>query len=385
MLPTTQFIKTMLIKNATLLTPTGEQHGDCLIKDGKIVGLGLGISAENSPTLDASDLYLAPGFIDLQCNGGFGLDFTADPTTIGEVAAQLPQFGVTSFLPTIITSPLATVELAQRELQVANLQPDGAIPLGLHVEGPYLNPQKKGAHRVDYLRAPKVEEIGAWSAENGVRLVTLAPELPNAYQLIAQLTARGVIVSAGHSMATFDETIGAFDAGIRYGTHLFNAMPPLHHREPGLAGGLLADERVTIGIIPDGVHLHPALIKTVWQVAGGRLNVVTDAMAAMGCTAGEYRLGDRIVTVDATTARLADGTLAGSIVTLDLAVRNLRAWTGCSVGDAVRTVTEIPARLLGLADKGRLAVAHDADLVLLDRNLNVVGTIISGIYNAFER
>lgn len=373
----------LLIRNATIITPDGPVVGDCLLEDGKIVAVGGEISAETHRMIDATDRYLAPGFIDLQYNGGFGCDFTADPSTIVEVAAQLPQFGVTSFLPTIITSPLSVIEQAQHALRAVIPNPTSALPLGLHVEGPYLNRQKKGAHNPAYLREPNVAEIEGWSAENGIRLVTLAPELAHAHQLIERLTENGVVVSAGHSMATFDEAMAAFDVGVRYGTHLFNAMPALHHRNPALVGALLADERVTIGIIPDGVHVHPALVKMVWQAAAGRLNVVTDAMAAMGCSVGEYRLGDRVVTVDETSAKLEDGTLAGSIVTLDLAVRNLWHWTGCSIAEAVRTVTEIPADLLGLKEKGRIAVGCDADLVLLDGELQVVGTIIAGNYSDF--
>ncbi len=373
----------LLIRNATIITPDGPVVGDCLLEDGKIVAVGGEISAETHRMIDATDRYLAPGFIDLQYNGGFGCDFTADPSTIVEVAAQLPQFGVTSFLPTIITSPLSVIEQAQHALRAVIPNPTSALPLGLHVEGPYLNRQKKGAHNPAYLREPNVAEIEGWSAENGIRLVTLAPELAHAHQLIERLTENGVVVGAGHSMATFDEAMAAFDVGVRYGTHLFNAMPALHHRNPALVGALLADERVTIGIIPDGVHVHPALVKMVWQAAAGRLNVVTDAMAAMGCSVGEYRLGDRVVTVDETSAKLEDGTLAGSIVTLDLAVRNLWHWTGCSIAEAVRTVTEIPADLLGLKEKGRIAVGCDADLVLLDGELQVVGTIIAGNYSDF--
>ena len=369
----------MLIRKAILLTPERQWRGDCLVEDGKIVALEEHIPvSDHQPVIDGSGLYLAPGFIDLQCNGGFGCDFTAVPATIWEVAAQLPQFGVTSFLPTIITSPLETIEAAQAVLKEGGGNGQGAIPLGLHVEGPYLNPAKKGAHNLSYLREPSVAEVASWSPQNGVRLVTLAPELSKARAVIERLVANSVIVSAGHSMATFDEAMLAFEQGVCYGTHLFNAMRPLHHRAPALAGALLADERVTIGLIPDGVHVHPALVKMVWQAAAGRLNVVTDGMAAMGWSVGKYRLGEHIVTVDETTARLVDGTLAGSIVTLDLAVRNLRAWTGCTIGEAVRTVTEVPADLLGLRQKGRLVVGCDADLVLLDEGLNVVRTVVGG-------
>ncbi|MGB1252195.1 MAG: N-acetylglucosamine-6-phosphate deacetylase [Candidatus Promineifilaceae bacterium] len=376
----------MLIRNATIVTPIGERVGDCLIRDGKIVALGAGISAENAPIIDAERNYLCAGFIDLQCNGGFGHDFTHDPRTIWEVARQLPQFGVTSFLPTIITSPLDVVERARHVIKQAspsNFPQRGrdlsAIPLGLHVEGPYLNPLKKGAHSAEHLRQPSVDEVADWRPETGVRLVTLAPELPNADAVIGQLAQNGVIVSAGHSMATFDQASHAFNVGVRYGTHLFNAMPALHHRKPGLAAALLADERATVGIIPDGVHVHPDLVKLVWRMAKGRINVVTDAMAAMGCAEGVYQLGEQGVRVDATSARLADGTLAGSIVTLDQALRNLWRWTNCSVPDAIRTITQIPADLLGLAHKGRVDVGCDADLVLLDKKLRIQQTIIGGV------
>ncbi|HFC12427.1 MAG TPA: N-acetylglucosamine-6-phosphate deacetylase [Anaerolineae bacterium] len=358
-----------------------------LIEDGKIGRLGLAddlgsllASASKKPKIiDCHGLLLAPGFIDLQCNGGFGHDFTHDPSTIGTVAAQLPQFGVTGFLPTVITAPISVVEAVRKEVKSGKGKVGkGAAMLGVHVEGPMLNPAKKGAHNADYLRVLDSAEIAHWSPKNGIRLVTLAPELTGVTPLIKQLTANGVIVSAGHSMATFEQAIAGFAAGIRYGTHLFNAMPPLHHRQPALPAALLSDARVTIGLIPDGVHVHPALIKLVWQLAKGRVNVVTDAMAAMGYGEGSYQLGDQTVSVDATSARLADGRLAGSIVTLDLAVRNLRAWTGCSIAEAICTVTEIPADLLNLPHKGRITAGADADLVLLTDQLAVQMTIVGG-------
>ncbi|NJN54054.1 MAG: amidohydrolase family protein, partial [Anaerolineae bacterium] len=188
----------------------------------------------------------------------------------------------------------------------------------------------------------------------------------------------GIIVSAGHSMASFAEAKAGFDAGIRYGTHLFNAMPPLHHREPGLVGALLEDDRVTIGIIPDGIHVHPALVKLAQQTASSRLNVVTDAMAALGMPPGDYDLGDFQVTVDATTCRLPDGTLAGSILGMDTAVRNLLNYTGCSLAEAVATVTSTPADLLRLAHKGRIMPGADADLVLLTPDCHVAMTLVAG-------
>jgi N-acetylglucosamine-6-phosphate deacetylase len=213
-----------------------------------------------------------------------------------------------------------------------------------------------------------------------VRLVTLAPELPGARAVIATLAARGAVVSAGHSLATYDEAAAGFDAGARYATHLFNAMPTLHHREPGLAAAAMADPRVTVGLIPDGLHVHPTLVSLVWRLLGPtRLNLVTDAMAAMGMPPGEYLLGDFRVRVDENSARLADGTLAGCILSLDAILRAFVSFTGASLPEALATVTTTPARLLGLEDQlGRIAAGLDADLVLMTPDIQIVETFLAG-------
>ena len=331
--------------------------------------------------IDATGKWLVPGFIDLQLNGGFGHDFTTNPKTIWEVAAKLPQFGVTSFLPTIITSPLETIEQAQAVINTKSAPdtPPLANVLGLHLEGPFLNPAKKGAHNADYILPPMPDVTAEWSPQTGVRLVTLAPEMPGALPMIKKLIANGVVVSAGHSMATFDEAMAGFNAGIRYATHLFNAMPPLHHRDPGLPGAALADERITIGLIPDGVHVHPALVKSVWQMAGSRLNAVTDGMAALGMPDGSYDLGDYTVGVKNGEARLANGTLAGSIVQPPQMLTNLTTFTGASLKEILPTVTTIPAELLGMGQrKGKIAPGYDADFVLLNSDYSVHATYIGG-------
>jgi N-acetylglucosamine-6-phosphate deacetylase len=229
------------------------------------------------------------------------------------------------------------------------------------------------------MQLPTLEAVDNWSPETQVRLVTLAPELPGALPVISALAERGVVVSAGHSLASFAEAMAGFAAGVRYGTHLFNAMPALHHRDPGLVGALLEDERVIVGLIPDGVHVHPALVKLAWQAAAPRLNVVTDAMAALGMAPGRYDLGDFQVTVDETTCRLPDGTLAGSVLGMDTAVRNLITYTGCTLAEAIATVTSVPADLLGLGHhKGSIAPGYDADMVLLTPDLQVAMTIVHG-------
>lgn len=373
------------IHGATLYTPEKIlENAAVLVNQGRIVAVDTASALPcpaGAEALEATGLLLVPGFIELQCNGGFGDDFTADPTAIWRVAEQLPRYGVTAFLPTIITSPPEKVALAQEV--VTGPRPAGfrgAEPLGLHVEGPFLDPQKKGAHNPAYLRPPSLEAAAGWSPETGVRLVSLAPELPGALEVIRALAGRGVLVGAAHSIATYDEAVAGFDAGIRYGTHLFNAMPALGHRHPGLPGALLAEDRVTVGMIVDGIHVHPAVVKLVWRMLGpGRLNLVTDAMAALDMAPGVYRLGDFEVTVDETSARLADGTLAGSILSLDQALRNLIAFTGCTLRDALATVTTTPAKALDLAgERGSIAPGYVADLVLLSSDLRVQATVVQG-------
>ena len=204
--------------------------------------------------------------------------------------------------------------------------------------------------------------------------------MPGALNLVTELTRRGITVSAGHSVATYAEAMAGFDAGINYGTHLFNVMPPLHHRKPGLPAALMMDPRVTAGLIADGIHAHPAMVNLAWQLLGGaRLNLVTDAMAALGMPPGQHILGDFDVIVDDVSARLADGTLAGSILSLDTALRNLMAFTECSLDEALSTITAVPAQMLRLGDsRGSIAAGYVADFVLLTPDLQVDSTIIAG-------
>lgn len=375
----------LALTNATLYTPTEGIQGASLLIDGER------IAAVNPPqalidrpgvkTLDLQGGLLVPGFIDLQINGAFGQDFTANPGSIWEVAASLPRYGVTAFLPTVITSPLETIARAQAVLQQGS-PPGwrGARPLGLHVEGPFLNPERKGAHNPAHLRPPSLDDYADLSPATGVRLVTLAPELPGAEAVIRALVERGVIVSAGHSQATYAQAIQAFDWGVSYNVHLFNAMSPLNHFEPGLVGALLDDPRPTVGIIPDGVHVHPAALRCAWRNTGpARLNLVTDAMAALGMPPGEYVIGDLEVVVDATSARLRSGALAGSIISLDQCLRNLLRFTGCGLGEALQTITLTPARLLRLDNEiGQVSAGRRADLLHLDKDLQVLWTMVGG-------
>lgn len=381
----------LYLEHATLYTPeTRLDDAALLIQDGIIKQVGRAsvlTPPSNARRIDARGRLLVPGYLDLQLNGAFGDDFTAHPEAIWRVAAQLPRFGVTSFLPTLVTCPLERVDAALAVLQARPSGFQGAEPLGLHLEGPFLNPQKKGAHNAAYMQKPDSDLVPNWSRGNGVFLVTLAPELPGALALVEELATRGIIVSIGHTMADVNEANAGYSAGIRYATHLFNAMPPLEHRAPNAPGAVLANCDWVTGLIPDGIHVHPSLVKTIWNAKGTRVNLVSDAMAALGMPPGIYRLNDFDCYVSDTAARLADGTLAGSILPLDRAVRNFIAYTGCSLSDALATVTTTPAELMNVDhERGRIAENMIADLALLDDALTVQLTIAAGevVYSARE-
>ena len=257
--------------------------------------------------------------------------------------------------------------------------PHPARILGLHLEGPYLNPARAGAHLPANLRAPVAPQADGL-LHPGLVLMTLAPELDGGLPAIRDLTAHGVVVSAGHSAATYEQALAALAAGLTWGTHLFNAMGPLHHTRPVLGGGLLADDRARFGRSADGVHVHPAVLKWLIRAKGAQgITLVTDALAPAGMGKGKFQLGPRRIYVTAEGgARLANGTLAGSILTMDQAVRNVIAWGAASLSDAIRMASTTPADLLGRTDLGRIAVGCAADLVVLDASLHVRQTIVGG-------
>jgi N-acetylglucosamine-6-phosphate deacetylase len=360
------------VQGGDVVTPGGRIAADVVVRSGRIVDVVERSAAAGSrdadlPVLDAAGLVVAPGFIDLQCNGAGGFDLTASPEQIWEMAALLPQWGVTAWVPTVVTSPDEVRERALRTFQAG--PPDsalGAQPLGLHFEGPYLAPDRRGAHAPAHLRPPDRQAVAGWSRDAGVALVTLAPEMPGALDMLRDLVDRGVVVSLGHSSATAAEATAAVDAGARWVTHLFNAMAPLHHRDPGLAGVALTDDRLLVGAIVDGLHVHPMVVTMAARSLGRRLTLVTDAVAALGMPPGRWALGDVEALADGEGVRLPDGTLAGSLLSLDRAVANLRAYSGTALDDALFAASTAPARLLGLeGERGVIAPGALADLVLL--------------------
>jgi N-acetylglucosamine-6-phosphate deacetylase len=368
----------VLLRGARIVEPGGRIGPPTTVAlDGdRIAAVGEG----DGRSVDLDGLLIAPGLIDLQVNGAAGHDTTDDPSTIWAVGEAVAATGVTAFLPTIITAPEGRIAEAVRI--VAAGPPAGyrgATVLGLHLEGPFLSPQRYGAHDPVHLRRPDAAFAAGWSREEGIAIVTIAPELPGALDLIGELTARGIVVSIGHSDATLDEAKAGIEAGASYSTHLFNAMPPLDHRNPGIAAAVLADARVTVGVIPDTIHVHPTVLDLAYRIAEmDRLSIVTDAMAALGMPPGTFRLGGRDVTVDETGCRLPGGLLAGSNLRLDDGVRNLAAATGRGIEMAVAAATTVPARLLGLTDRGRIAAGARADFTIATPEFEAAGTIVGG-------
>lgn len=373
-------MSTILLDGATLVD---ERTVRILVVDGRIAAIDdIETQMELPPharRVDVAGLLAAPGFIDLQVNGACGRDITVDPTSMWAVGEPLARHGVTAFLATVVSSEPGRIAEAIDTWRQGAASP-GAVPIGLHLEGPFLSPARAGAHRLEQLRPPDRAEASDWTPEAGVRMVTLAPELPGALDLIGELSARGIVVAAGHTDADAATARTAVDAGVRYATHLLNAMRPLDHRAPSLASALLNDDRVTIGLIADGLHVAPEMIAVVRRTIGpGRLSLVSDAMAGLDMPPGHMRLGAAEVVVGANGARLEDGTLAGSIAGLDVGLRMLVAAGGCGLSEAVASVTSTPAELLRLGDgRGRIEVGGRADIALLTPELEVAATIVAG-------
>jgi N-acetylglucosamine-6-phosphate deacetylase len=324
---------------------------------------------------------VAPGLIDLQVNGGFGVDVGSDPDALLMLGRRLPESGVTAYLPTLISSSATAYRAAFAAFETFLADDDrrGAHALGFHLEGPFLSPERKGAHPLSAIAQGDSRLFDELLECDRLRLMTLAPERSGGLERIRRLRQRGIHVSLGHTDATFEEFAAGVEAGAEMATHLYNAMSPFEHRAPGSIGGALTDDRVTVGLIADGVHCHPASLRLAVRAKGpARIALVTDMMAAAGMPAGRYALGGQTVLVDGQEARLEDGTLAGAIVFLDQAMRNMVRWAGVTPAEAISMASEVPMRLLGLADRGRIISGGIADLVLFDEQLEVAATIVGG-------
>jgi N-acetylglucosamine-6-phosphate deacetylase len=350
-----------------------------------VVGSGKILEVVRSPRFDALPRerreipgHICPGFIDLQINGAFGVEVRPDPEALAKLARELPKTGTTSFLPTAVSWPTERYDSFLEALKDASRSP-GANILGAHIEGPFLAPARRGAHDLANLRPVDLDLTKRLVASGMVRMMTLAPELPGAKEAIRLLTEGGSVASAGHTDASYEEVLRAIDAGISMGTHLYNAMSPFTHRAPGAVGALLADDRIRAGIIADGIHVHEGVLRVAYRQKGLEgLALVTDAMEAAGMPPGEYELSGRKVRLEDGEVRMPDGTLAGSALTMDQAVRNAVELLRIPLQEALSMATQTPAEILGMPGKGRIVPGADADLVLLAPDGAVYETIVGG-------
>ena len=341
--------------------------GDVEILGGRVSGVGL--ASANGRGI------AVPGFVDLQVNGFAGIDFlTADSDGYRQAGEALLETGVTAYLPTFITSPEAQLLAALREVPAES---DGPRILGAHLEGPFLSALRLGIHPAEARRNPDVELLERLLEAGPVRLVTLAPELPGAAKVIEHLLRQEIAVSCGHSDATAEQANAAFDLGVRSVTHLFNAMRPFHHRDPGIVGAALARPDVVVQLIVDWIHVAPITAAMVWQAAQGRVALVTDAVSGATRGDGAYRLGELDVEIKDGIARGPTGELAGSTLTMIEAVRNLHS-LGVPLEDAIGAATEVPARVLRLPSAGRIGVGLPADVVVLTDELEIERVLVEG-------
>lgn len=355
---------------------------EAVVVDGELVSGGLEIVDGRIARIGVAGHgrgIAVPGFVDLQVNGFAGIDFlAAGPDEFATASDALALHGVTAYQPTFISSPPDTLCEALETLETARrVAVGGARILGAHLEGPFLSPAHAGAHPRDDLLPPDAALLERFLAATTVTMVTLAPELDGALGLIDLLRRRGCVVSCGHSGADAATAHRAFDAGARAVTHLFNAMGPLHHRAPGLAGVALARQDIVVGVIADGLHVSDDALLAVWNAARGRVALVTDAMAAAGAGPGTFRLGGIEVTVTDGRARCADGTLAGSVLTMGAAVRQMMQ-LGARLTDAAAAASTVPAALLGRRDIGALVPGRRADIVVLDDGVSIDRVVIDG-------
>jgi N-acetylglucosamine-6-phosphate deacetylase len=355
--------------------------GVVIVKDGRIAEVRTGDLDSNIPPPVRNAHIVSPGLIDLQMNGGFGHEVGGDADALAGLAARLPQTGVTSFLPTLTSGSAADYRAVAAALRATTKAP-GARRLGLHLEGPLLSPARIGAHDPKAVAGATDaldEVLDELIAANAVRVLTLAPERPGALPLIRRLRDTDLVMSLGHTEATFDQFVAGIDAGATLVTHLYNTMRGFQHREPGSVGAALTDDRVTVGLIADGVHSHAAALNLALRAKGWEhIALVTDAVSATGRPPGTYALGGAPIVYDGQAARRNDGTLAGSTLTLDRAVRVMIDLGGAHVEEALSMATQVPARLLGRDDLGRIAPGCAADLVLWNSNMEVVTTFVDG-------
>ncbi len=369
------------IHNVKIITELGVLENHAVVFFDKISAI---VSAEALPSykiderIDAGGNYLAPGFIDIHIHGCAGADtMDQDDSALDIISENLLQTGVTAFLPTTMTMDFSHVENALDRIRSRMGNSPGAQILGCHVEGPFINNDYKGAQDPQYIIAPEFTKISSFS--DIIKVVTIAPEVSGSLAFIREACANKIIVSIGHSAATYEEAMEAIASGASHVTHTFNAMSAFNHRRPGILGAL-TDTNATCELIADNIHVHPAAQRLLLKLKGTtRVILVTDAMRACLMPDGSYDLGGQPVKVKDGKASLDSGVIAGSVLTLDKAIANIKAASGLDISEIVNMVTLNPARKLGIdACKGSIAPGRDADMVIFDDKITVLATFIKG-------
>ncbi|WP_026694480.1 N-acetylglucosamine-6-phosphate deacetylase [Peribacillus kribbensis] len=386
-MPSSRFI----IKGAKIYTEKAIlSHGYIFVENGVFTEIGEGSPAELPSGVQVIEAEpgskIIPGFIDVHIHGAAGAD-TMDATqeALAAMASILPEEGTTSFLATTITQSVSQIDRAVRNVKqyrIQPAQPGRAEILGIHLEGPFINPSKKGAQPEQHILEPDIEQFKKWQEDSGncIKLVTVAPEQPNGYEFIQYLAENGVVASMGHTDATYEQMEKAVLAGARQVTHLFNGMRGLHHREPGTAGAALLFKELKAEIIADGIHVRPEMIQLAVNSKGREgMILITDSMRAKCIKPGTYDLGGQEVKVENGQALLEDGTLAGSILKMADSVRNMIHFTTMNLEDVIHLASVNPAKQLGIFDrKGSIAPGKDADFVLVTSDLQILRTFCRG-------
>ena len=373
-----------LLTGARVIAPDSRTApADVLIEDGRIAAVGPGLAADGAEIVDLSGAVIAPGFIDVHVHGGGDHALiTPDPGEIEAYARWAISQGVTSFLATVCAPTLDAALDCLAACASAREETDGATMLGVNLEGPFVSPERRGALPPSWLATPDVDTfrrlLGASAGK--LRLMTVAPELQGSADVIREALSAGVRVSLGHTDATYEVARDAFAAGASHVTHAFNAMRPFHHREPGPLGAALEAEGVTVEVIADGVHLHPATVRTLVSSFGPeRIALITDGVTPAGLSEGTFRIGDVEVRLKDGEMRLPDGTISGSVATMADVVRNVVRWGISDLAAATMMASTTPARALGRSERrGRVAPGYDADLVALTDDLSVAATWVAG-------
>lgn len=348
-----------------------------LFFDDKIIELNTENLSECTEIIDAQGAYVSAGFIDLHIHGSGGADvMDATLDALETLSSTLLQTGTTSFLATTMTMSNQDIDRALQNIQLNATKVSGANILGIHLEGPFINISKHGAQDKEYIQLPNFALVENYIQE--IKMITLAPEVEGAEDFVKLLTKEypHIILSIGHSDASYEKCKESFTWGVSHATHLFNAMNPYHHRKPGIVGAVF-DHEVTCDIIADLVHTHPSILELVQKIKKEKLILITDAMRAGCMKCGTYDLGGRSVKVNEDKAVLEDGTLAGSVLKMNEALSNMTTYTSMNLVEAVNAVTKIPARKLGVK-KGELKTGYDADIVIFDENFSIISTIIAG-------